>query len=107
MVSGRIGARWSVRLSIDRRGGWRRWLPVSGEFERQLEALASRAVIGPHIDAETRRGPDNVRVTVAMTVVAGDVAEALDIALLAFEQASGDVLDWDMTSAAAEVRPSP
>jgi len=96
-----------VRLSLERRGGWRRWLPVSGEFERQLEALASKTVLAPHIDAETRRGPDYVRVTVAMTVVAGDVAEALHSALRAFEQASGDLLGWDMTSAAADVRPSP
>ena len=39
MVSGRIHARWAVRLSIARRGGWRSWLEVSGDFERGLEAL--------------------------------------------------------------------
>jgi hypothetical protein len=49
MVSGRIDARWTVRLSIARRGGWRGWLEVSGDFERGLEALASKTVITPHI----------------------------------------------------------
>ena len=106
MVSGRIHARWTVRLSIARRGGWRGWLEVSGDFERGLEALASKTVIMPHVDAETRRGRDYVRVTLAMTIVAGDVAEALDGAWRAFQQASrGSVRDWDMTSASAEVLP--
>ena len=106
MVSGRIHARWTVRLSVARRGGWRGWLEVSGDFERGLEALASKTVIMPHVDAETRRGRDYVRVTFAMTIVAGDVAEALDGAWRAFQQASrGGVRDWDMTSASAEVLP--
>ena len=106
MVSGRIHARWAVRLSVARRGGWRGWLEVSGDFERGLEALASKTVITPHVDAETRRGRDYVRVTLAMTIVAGDVAEALDGAWQAFQQASrGSGRDWDMTSASAEVLP--
>jgi hypothetical protein len=106
MVSGRIHARWAVRLSIARRGGWRSWLEVSGTFERGLEALASKTVVMPHIDAETRHGRDYVRVTLAMTIVARDVAEALDSAWRAFQQASrGGGRDWDMTSASAEVLP--
>ena len=88
MVRGRIHARWTVRLSIARRGGWRSWLAVSADFERGLEALVSKTVIMPHIDAETRRGRDYVRVTLAMTIVACDVAEALDGAWRAFQQAS-------------------
>jgi hypothetical protein len=95
-----------VRLSIVRRGGWRGWLAASGDFERGLEAVASETVITPHVDAETRRGRDYVRVTLAMTIVSGDVAEALDSAWGAFLQAShGGVQDWDMTSASAEVLP--
>lgn len=106
MVSGRTRARWTVRLGIARRGGWRSWLAVSGDFERGLEALASKTVMTPHIDAETRRGRDYVRVTLAMTIAAGDVAEALDSAWRAFQQASrGNARDWDMTSASAEVLP--
>ena len=78
MISGRIHARWKVRLSIARRAGWPSWLAVSGDFERALEALTSKTVIMPRIDAETRRGRDYVRVTLAMTIEADDVAEALD-----------------------------
>jgi hypothetical protein len=106
MASGRIAARWTVRLSVARRGGWRSWLAVSGDFERGLEAASSRTVIMPRVDAETRRGRDYVRVTLAKTVVAGDVAEALDGAWRAFRQASrSDARDWDVTSARAEVTP--
>ena len=97
---------WLVRLGITWRGGWRAWAAVSGDFERNLAALASRTVITPHIDAESRRGPDYVRVTVAMTVAATDVAEALATAWRTFQRAAGgDAHGWDMTSAAAEVRP--
>src|ERR1700733_3613258 len=106
MVSGRIHARWTVRLSIARRGGRHSWLEVSGDFERGLEALASKTVIMPHIDAETRRGRDYVRVTLAMTIVAGDVAEALYGPWRAFQRASRNGgRDWDMTSPSAEVLP--
>lgn len=106
MITRQPGARWTVQLSIARRGGWRAWAPVSGDFERDLAALASRTVIAPRIDAETRRGRDYVRVTLAMTVAAADVAEALASAWQAFRQAArNDARGWDMTSAAAEVRP--
>ena len=106
MISGRVHARWTVSLSIARGGGWRSWLVVSGDFERRLEALASKTVIMPHLDAETRRGRDHVRVTLAMTIVAGDLSEAVDSAWQAFQHASnGDVQDWDVTSASAEVLP--
>ena len=104
MVRGR--GRWAVRLSVTRRGGWRDWAVVSGDFERGLTALASRAVIKPRIDTETRRGRDYVRVTLAMTVAAGDVAEALASAWLVFREAAGaDLRGWNLTSASAEVRP--
>lgn len=95
-----------VRLGITRRGGWRAWAAVSGDFERNLAALASKTVIKPHIDAESRRGRDYVRVRLAMTVAATDVAEALATAWRAFQQAAGsDAQGWDMSSATADVRP--
>jgi len=40
MINGRIRTRWTVRLSIARRDGWRSWLVVSGDFECGLEGLA-------------------------------------------------------------------
>jgi hypothetical protein len=91
--------------SITRRGGWRAWAQVSGDFERGLAALASKTVINPHIDAERRRGRDYVGVTPAMTVTAADVAEALATAWRTFQQAAHDAHGWDMASAATEVRP--
>ena len=53
-----------VRLSITRRGGWRARAQASGNFERSLAELAGKTVINPHIDAESRRGRDYVRVKV-------------------------------------------
>jgi len=72
--------RWAVRLSVTRRGGWLASAARSGDFERALASAAGPAVIEPRLDAETRRGRDYVRVTVAMTIRAPDVAEALAIA---------------------------
>ena len=47
-----------------------------------------------------------MRVTVALTVAAPDVAEALDQAWRAFRKAAGDdPAGWDMASVTAEVRP--
>ena len=106
MVTRRPRKRWAVRLSITRRGGWSAWAPVSGDFERALEAQAGSTVIRPRIDAETRRGRDHVRVTLAMTVVSADVAAALAEAWQAFmDAARDDPRGWDLPSAAAEIRP--
>jgi hypothetical protein len=47
-------------------------------------------------------------VTVALTVAAADVAEALAIAWEAFRGAARDDLTgWEVTAAAAEVQPQP
>jgi hypothetical protein len=106
MASRQARARWAVRVSIARRGGWRSWAAVSGDFERELAAQASGTLITPHVDAESRRGSDYVSVTLAMTVAATDVAEALSHAWQAFRlAAANDRRGWDMTSASADVRP--
>jgi hypothetical protein len=43
-----------------------------------------------------------------MTIAAGDVAEALDLAWQAFcEAAAGDLAGWVLDAATAEVRPEP
>lgn len=106
MIARRKRARWPVRLSIARRGGWRAWGTASGNFERQLAAQASATVTESRIEAESSRGPDYVRVTLAMTITAADVAEALTTAWWAFRSAArDDAAGWDMASAAAEVQP--
>ena len=100
------GSRYLVRLSVPRSGGWRAWGAVRGDFERGLARQQSRAVTGVHIVSETRRGRDYVRVTIALTVDAPDVARALTAAWRAFQRAaSDDPAGWDMASATAEVRP--
>jgi hypothetical protein len=106
MVTKRARARWVVRLSVTRRGGWRAWGPVSGDFEQALAEHAGATMIGPRIDSETRRGGDYVRVTLVMTVVSADVAGAIEEAWQVFTDASsGDRRGWDLASAAAEVQP--
>jgi len=98
--------RYQVRLSVARRGGWRAWGAVSGNFERRLGEQESAAVIAPHIESETRPGRDYVRITVVMTIGAPDIAQALTAAWRVFRKAAGsDLAGWDTASATAEVRP--
>jgi hypothetical protein len=106
MATTRSRRRWAVRLSVTRRGGWYAWGPVSGDFERSLAAQAGSAVIQPRVDAETRRGRDHVRITMAMTIASADVAGALAEAWQAFRDAArDDPRGWDLASAAAEIQP--
>jgi hypothetical protein len=101
------GQAWAVRLTVPRRGGWRAWGTVRGNFERALADPVDPAVISAEIASELRRGADYVRVSLELTVSAADVAEALAVAWDAFlEAAAGDELGWDMTAAVAEVRPA-
>ena len=63
-------------------------------------------MIAARIDSEVRRGRDYVRVVIAITVSADDVAEALDTAWRAFLYAPDDnAPGWDTAAASAEVRP--
>jgi hypothetical protein len=51
---------------------------------------------------------DYVRVTIALTVLAADVADALAVAWAAFRSAAGsDLTGWEAPAAAADVRPEP
>ena len=106
MTARQEGTRYSVRLSVPRRGGWRAWGAASGNFERRLGEQDSAAIIAPHIEGETRRGRDHVRVTVVMAIGAPDIAQALTAAWWVFRKAAGsDAAGWDMAGATAEVRP--
>jgi hypothetical protein len=98
--------RYSVRLIVPRRGGWRAWGAVRAGFESALADPGDPAIAAAEIASEHRRGADYVRVTVALAVAASDVADALSIAWDAFREAAGDDLaGWEVTAAAAEVRP--
>ena len=106
MTWGTGGARYLVRLTVPRRGAARLGA-VSGTFEHRLAEQGSDVVLAPRIDRELRRGRDYVRVVVVATVLADDVAEALDLAWWAFREAAGDDLaGWDMAAASAEVQPA-
>ena len=69
-----------MRLTVPRRGGWRAWGAVRADFERGLADPVDLAIASAQIASELRRGADYVRVIVAVTVAAADVADALAIA---------------------------
>ena len=97
-----------VRLTVPRRGGWRAWGAVRADFERALADAADPAIASAEIASEVRRGADYVRVSVALTVVTTDVADALAIAWDAFRSAARDDLTgWEVAAAAAQVQPEP
>ena len=100
--------RYRVQLTVPRRSGWRAWGPVRASFEHALADPPGSAIAAAEIASENRRGADSVRVTIAMTVDARDVADALAIAWDAFTGAAADDLNgWDVTAATAEVQPGP
>jgi hypothetical protein len=106
VIPGNDAARYRVRLSVPRLGGIRAWGSAAGEFERRLAAQASATVTAPHVEGQTRRGRDYLRVTIEMTVIAEDPARALTVAWRAFIRAAGDdIAGWDTGGASAEVGP--
>jgi hypothetical protein len=97
-----------VRLTVPRRGGWRAWGAVRADFERALADPADPAVATAEIASELRRGADYVRVTIALTVITIDVADALAIAWDAFRAAARDDLSgWEVAATTAQVQPEP
>jgi hypothetical protein len=98
--------RYLVRLTVLRRGGWRAWGTVRADFERALADPVDPAITSAEIASELRRGADYVRVTVALTVLRTDVADALTIACDAFRSAvRDDLVGWEVTATAAQVQP--
>jgi hypothetical protein len=100
------GGRGATRCGSPCRGGWRAWGAVRADFERALAEPADPAIDSAEIASELRRGADYVRVTLALTVVTTDVADALAVAWDAFCSAALDDLKGsEVTAAAAEVQP--
>ena len=98
--------RYWVRLTVLRRGGWRAWGTVRSDFERAPAGLAAPAIAAAGIASEVRRGAGYVRVSVALSVAAADVAGALAIAWEAFrDAAAGDLAGWEVTAASAGLQP--
>jgi hypothetical protein len=54
------------------------WGAVRADFERGLADAADPAIASAEVASELRRGTDYLRVTVALTVVTTDVADAWD-----------------------------
>jgi hypothetical protein len=100
--------RYAVRLIVPHRGGWRAWGAVRADFERALADAVDPAIASAEISSELRRRVDYVRVTVAVTVVTTDVADALAIAWDAFLSATrDDPAGWEVAAATAQVQPEP
>ena len=107
-TAARWKTRYSVRLTVPRRDGWRAWGAVRADFERSLSDRGDPAISTAEIASEHRRGADYVRVTVVLAVTAADVSDALAIGWDAFTSAAGDGLaGWEISRATAEVQPEP
>ena len=99
--------RYAGRLTVPRRGGWRA-SEQCADFERALADPADPASTSAEIASELRRGVGYVRVTVALTVISTDVADALAVAWDdSGSAARDDLTGWEATAAAAEVQPEP
>ena len=81
-----------MRFTVPRRGRWRAGGTVRADFERALADSADPAIDSAEIASGLRRGAGYVRVTVALSVAATDVADAPAIAWDAFLSAAGDDL---------------
>src|SRR5579859_4439489 len=94
--------RYTVTLTVPRRGGWRAWGAARSDFEAALASPGDPAVLAAELASEKRRGADFVRVVIAAVVDAADAAEAVAIAWEAFRAAAaGDRFGWDLAGASA------
>jgi hypothetical protein len=107
-TASRFKARYRVRLTVPRRGGWRAWGTSGSASSGPWPGAVGPAIAAAEIGSELRRGADYVRVAVEVSVAAADVADALAIAWDAFrDAAAGDLAGWEITAASAEVQPDP
>jgi hypothetical protein len=97
---------YAVSIDVPRAGGWRAWNTAAERFEQALTAQVSPPVLDAQVDSETRQGLDYVRIRVAVSVRAADVAEAVGAAWGVFREAAGEVGAWDLAAARAEVHPA-
>jgi hypothetical protein len=85
--------------------------PILVTYKDDAHPLADAvdpAIASAEIASELRRGVVYVRVSVAVTVVTTDVADALVIAWDAFCSAAGDdPVGWEVAAATAQVQPEP
>lgn len=107
MIARRGRPRFRVWIEVPRTGSVRAWGAVAGDFERWLAEQVSPLVSEARVESETRRGPDSVRVRVAVTTRAANVGHAAVIAWDVFRTAAGeDIAAWDIAAASAEIQPA-
>jgi hypothetical protein len=96
---------YAVLLEVPHVGG-SAWRWGAGEFDSRLADQVIPPVLSAELVAEVRRGRDGLRLRIAVTVRAADVAEAVSAAWQVLEAAS-DVGGLDLGSATAEAGPAP
>jgi hypothetical protein len=95
---------YAVLLEVPHSGG-NAWHWAAAEFDERLADQVIPPVLSADLVAEVRRGRYGLRLRIAVTVRAADVADAVTAAWAVLEAAS-DVGGFDLASATAEARPS-
>src|SRR5262245_15179531 len=96
---------YGVTFEVPHSGG-RAWHWVAAEFDSRLAAQVIPPVLAADLVVEVRRGRDGLRLRIAVTVRASDVAQAITAAWDVLEAAS-DVGGFDLSNARAEAAPAP
>ncbi len=84
--------RYAVLLEVPHSGG-SAWRWAAAEFDERLADQVIPPVLAADLVAEVRRGRDGLRLRIAVTVRAADVADAVRVA-------------WDVLEAASDVAAS-
>jgi hypothetical protein len=96
---------FTVNLEVPHSGG-RAWHWVIAEFGERLSDQVIPPVLAADLLAELRRGRDGLRLRIAVTVRAADIAEAVGVAWDLLENAS-EVGGFHLASATVEAGPAP
>jgi len=86
--------------------GGRAWHWVVAEFDERLSDQVIPPVLSADLIAELRRGRDGLRLRIAVTVQAADIAEAIRVAWDVLENAS-EVGGFHLASATVDAGPAP
>jgi hypothetical protein len=97
--------RFTVNLEVPHSGG-RAWHWVVAEFDERLSDQVIPPVLSADLVAEIRRGREGLRLRIAVTVQAADIAEAVRVAWEVLEDAS-EVGGFHLASATVEAGPAP
>jgi hypothetical protein len=96
---------FTVNLEVAHSGG-RAWHWVAAEFDERLSDQVIPPVLSADLVAELRRGRDGLRLRIAVTVQAADIAEAVGVAWDVLEDAS-QVGGFHLASATVDAGPAP